>query len=744
MTAHNDRSLDQGTLDTTLSRRSFVQGAAGLTFAFAFGGALVGKVSEALAADGAKLNAWVTIGTDNSITILCPTSEMGQGVLTALPLILAEELDADWSKVKCEFAPGNPRLYGGAHKMFPGAQVTLASVSVPAYFMPLRLAGAQARKVLLDNVAEQWKVPVAELTTERSTVIHRKSGKRISYGDVAKFAKVPDELPKMAEADLKRPAQFKLIGRKDIKRVDVPSKVNGTAKYGIDVQVPDMVYATVLQAPMDGAKAETVNTDEVMRIKGVTRVIPLPFGVAVVGDTVEATRSARNALKVAWNTSEAKAAPFDSEKAKEEYAQKGKDPNVEAKEWYNVGDVAKALAGASRTLEATYWSEHTYHAQMEPMNCVAKVADDGQSAELWVGTQVQPLAAAVVAGVLKTTPDKIKINLQLLGGGFGRRIWPDAPVQAVVIANIVKKPVKLILTREDDVAAARPRPMTHHALKASLDDKGNLTGWHHRIVAENVDAVAAPPRFQATGGKDLIGWRGMEQENYTIPNIRAEGVREQRGMRVHAWRGIGAGYNKFVSESFVDEIAAARGIDPLAMRLELTKNHPRAGAVIKAAAEMADWKRKRQGRGLGIAFADYHDTLTAAVAEVSVDRATGKIKVHNYWIAVDPGLVIQPENAMAQIESAIVYGLSGALSEELTVKDGAVQQSNFGDYHVLRMSDVPPIQAKIVASNNPPTGMGEIGVPCVAPAIGNAVFQLTGKRLRHLPMSPDRVKKALA
>jgi len=739
-----NKQIKKETLD--LSRRGFVKSAAGLTFSFALSGALLGRASEAFAAVAdAKLNAWVTIGADNTITILCPTSEMGQGVLTALPLILAEELDADWSKVRCEFAPGNPKIYGGVHKMFPGAQVTIASVSVPAYYMPLRMAGAQARKVLLDNVAAEWKVPVAELTTDRSTITHRKSKRRISYGDVVKFAKVPAEPPKIAEADLKKPSQFKLIGRKDIKRVDVPSKVNGTAKYGIDVQVPGMVYATILQSPMDGAKAESVNTDEVMKVKGVTRVIPLPFGVAVVGDTVEATRLGRNALKVKWNLADAKAAPFDSETAKAEYARKGQDPNADAKEWYKVGDADKALAGAAKTLEATYWSEHTYHAQMEPMNAVASVSPDGQSAEIWVGTQVQPLAAAVVAGVLKTTPDKIKINLQLLGGGFGRRIWPDAPVQAAVISNIVKKPVKLILTREDDIAAARPRPMTHHVLKAGLDDKGNLVGWKHRLVAENVDAVAAPPRFAATGGKDIIGWRGMEQEYYTIPNIRAEGVREIRGMRVHAWRGIGAGYNKFASESFVDEIAKAKGIDPLAMRLELTKDHPRAQAVIKTVAEMSDWKKKRPaGRALGLAFADYHDSFSAGVAEVSVDKASGKIKVHDFWIAVDPGLVIQPENAHAQLESAIIYALSGALSEELTVKDGAVQQTNFNDYHVLRMSDVPEIHTRIVASNATPSGMGELGIPSVAPAIANAVAMLTGKRLRALPMSPDRVKKALA
>jgi isoquinoline 1-oxidoreductase beta subunit len=580
MTIDNTNTLE-------ISRRSFVQGTAGLTFAFTLGGGLLGRAVDALAADGAKLNAWVTIGTDSVITILCPTSEMGQGVLTSLPLILAEELDADWSKVKTDFAPSNPKVFGNYHKMFNGAQITVASVSVPGYFVPLRIAGAQARKVLLDNVSKQWNVPVEELSTEPSVVVHKTSGRRISYGDVAKFADIPAEPPQIKETDLKKPAQFRLIGRKDIGRVDVPSKVNGTARYGIDVQVPGMVYASVLEAPMDGAKAEGVNTEDVMAIKGVTKVMPLPFGVAVIGDTVEATQAGRAALKVRWDTSNAVAAKFDSEKAKEEYARNAKDPDGKAMEWYRVGDADKALAGAAKVLEATYWSEHTYHAQMEPMNAVASVSEDGQSAEIWTGTQALALAQAVASNVLKTTPDKIKVNQQLLGGGYGRRIWPDAAVQAAVISNAIKKPVKLILTREDDVAAARPRPMTHHVLKAGLDQKGNLIGWHHRLVAENVDAIAAPPRFQATGGKDTIGMRGLEQEYYTIPNIKADAVREIRGMRVHAWRGIGSGYNRFASESFIDEVAQAKGVDPLAIRLELTKDHPRANAVIKAAAEMS-------------------------------------------------------------------------------------------------------------------------------------------------------------
>jgi isoquinoline 1-oxidoreductase beta subunit len=740
MTTHVERVAH----DTDVSRRGFVKGAAGLTFAFTLSGSLVGRMGEALAADAAKLNAWVTIGADNTITILCPMAEMGQGVLTSLPLILAEELDADWSKVKTDFAPPNPKVYGNPHELFKGAQITAASVSVPGYFMPLRMAGAQARKVLLDNVAKQWNVPVEELTTEPSVVVHAKSGRRISYGDVAKFATVPDEPPKVAEAELKTPSRFRLIGRKEIGRVDVPSKVNGSARYGIDVQVPDMIYASVLEAPMDGAKVEVLNMPEVAAIKGVTKVLPLPFGVAVLGDTVEATRAGRNALKVKWDTSGAAAKAFDSDKSKEEYARQGQDANAKAMDAYRVGDASAALGGAAKTVQATYWSEHCYHAQMEPMNCVAKVAEDGQSAEIWTGSQFNALAAVVIAGVLKTTPDKIKINAQLLGGGYGRRIWPDAAVQAAIISNIVKKPVKLMLTREDDVAAARPRPMTHHVLKAGLDAKGDLVGWYHRLVSENVDAVASPPRFQATGGKDYIGWRGLDQAFYGIPNVLAEAVRETRGMRVHAWRGIGSGYNKFAAEAFLDEVAQAKGVDPLAIRLELTKDKPRANAVIKAVAEMSEWTRQRPGHALGLAFADYHDTLSAGVAEVSVDRGTGKIKVHNYWIAVDPGLVIQPDNVHAQLESAVIYGLSAALLEELTVKDGAIQQSNFNDYPVLRMSDVPQIHTRIITTDNPPTGMGEIGVVTVAPAIANAMFLLTGKRLRHLPMSPERVKKALA
>jgi isoquinoline 1-oxidoreductase beta subunit len=730
-------------LETKLSRRGFMKTAGGLTFAFSVAGGLTGRAAQVFAAESARMNAWVTIGVDDIVTVMMPVSEMGQGTLTALPLILAEELDADWSKVRAEYAPTIPKIYGNYHPAFNGAQINAYSAAVGYYYRPLRVAGAQARRVLLDNVARQWNVPAAELSTESSMVVHAGSGRRIAYGDVVKFATVPAELPQIGETDLKKPAQFRLIGRKDIARVDVPLKVNGAAKYGIDVRLPGMVYASVLESPAEGAKPDKVNVEEVLKIAGVKRVLPLPFGVAVIAETMPASLKGRKALKVQWDYSGAAAKGLDSEQALEEYARDGRDPNAKAMEAFKKGDARKALAEAANTISAEYQTVHVYHAQMEPMNCVARVAADGQSAEVWTGSQFAALHAVVAANILKTTPDKIRTHQQFLGGGFGRRISPDAVAQAVVLSNITKETVKLTLMREDDFAAGRLRPMTHHILRAGLDANGNLIGWYHRLVAENVDAVASPPRFKATGGRDFIGWEGMDQPIYAIPNHLSDAVREMRGVRVYAWRGIGSGYNRFVTESFIDEVAHAARKDPLAFRLALTQHHPRANAVLRAAADMADWSRPRsKDRALGVAFSDYNGTVVAAVSEVSLDQKTGRIRLHHHWVAADPGIVIQPENAVAQLESAVVYAMSGALFEEITIKNGGVVQTNFHQYPVPRMSDMPEIHARVLATDNPPSGMGEIGVPCVAPSIGNAVFRLTGVRLRRLPMSPARVAAA--
>ena len=731
-----------------MNRRGFLATSGGLTFSVAIGVGLGASSQPAQGQSALKPNVWVTIGVDDSVVVMTPTGEMGQGTTTALPMILAEELDADWSKVRIEYAPPNPRVYGNTHPLLNGGQASLASIAIPGYFNPLRIAGAQARRVLINAAAARLGVDASTLSTDSGVVIHAASGRRLRYGEIAAFATVPAELPAITVADLKKPEQYKLIGRADLGRKDVLEKVTGQAKFGIDAMVPGMVYATVLESPMDGARPDFVNTAEAMAVPGVIQVMAMPFGVAVLANTAEATRTARNVLKakVTWNTSETRlnAVRFDSDAAKEEYARHAKSPDAKPVTAYKKGEADQALASAARVMEATYWSEHTSHAQMEPMNCVARVAPDGQSAELWVGTQAPVLAVGAAAGVLKTTPDKIRLNQMLLGGGFGRRITPDIIAQTVAIANASKKTVKLILTREDDMAASRPRPMTHHVMRAGLDAQGKLVGWKHRIVAENVDAVAAPPRFAATGGKDYIGWQGSDMPYYGIDHWTSEGLRELRGMRVHAFRGIGAGYNKFAIECFLDEVAQARNMDPLAMRLELTAGSPRARAVIQAVADMSDWKRKRAGRALGLAFADYHGTVAAGVAEVSLDAQSGKITVHQYWTAADPGLVIQPESVLGQLEGGAVYGLSVALLEELTIKGGAVQQTNYNDYPVLRMADMPEIHTRIVRSDAAPTGVGEAGVGPVAPAIANAVAQLTGKRLRVLPMTPARVKSALA
>jgi isoquinoline 1-oxidoreductase beta subunit len=725
------------------TRRGFLAAAGGLTFSAVLGTGF-SETADAQTADAGKLqaNAFVTIHPDDTVTIIAPVAEMGQGTFTALPLLVAEELDADWSKVRAEFAPPNARLYGNPHPLLNGGQASLASVAVPGYFTPLRIAGAQARSVLMQAAASKWEVPVSELSTDTGKVLHARTGRVLSYGEITRFAQMPAELPKITPADLKKPAQYKLVGKTEIGRSDVRGKTNGQVKYGIDVQVPDMLYAAVLESPMEGAKPTNVDTAAAMAVPGITHVLPLPFGVAIVGKTVEATRAARHVLqpKVGWDTSGAAAAKFDSQKAREEYARAGQDGK--SMDAYKRGDAAKAFGDGGKVIEAAYWSEHTYHAQMEPMNCTVRVNEDG-TCDIWAGSQAPGGVIAVATNILKTTPDKIRFHQQMIGGGYGRRIAPDIVAQAVVIGNAVKKPVKLILSREDDMAAARPRPMTHHVMRAVLDGGGNIVGWKHRVVAENVDAIAAPPRFQATGGKDYIGWQGTDLPHYGIPNYVAEGVREIRGMRVQPFRGIGSGHNKFAIESFLDEIAAQRKVDPMELRMALTREDPRAQEVLRTVARMSNWGRKRAGRGMGLAFADYHGSLSAAVAEISLDRNSGKIKVHNYWVAADPGLAIQPQNVLAQLEGAVVWGLSVALLEQLDIKDGAAVQSNFNDYPVLRMSDMPEIHTSLIVSQAPPTGMGELGVAAVAPAIGNALFNLTGKRVRQMPMSAATVKKAL-
>ncbi len=718
-----------------VSRRGFVAGSAGLTFALALGG-LSGKFSPAAAADLAKPNAWVTIGADGKITIMSGASEMGQGVKTSLPLIFAEELDADWSKVEVVQSPAS-QPYG--NPAFGGLLVTGGSLSVRFYYKKLRLAGAQARRVLLDAVAEKWKVPVGELTTEPSMVIHAKSGKKISYGEIAAFAKTPEKAPTIEEKDLKDPKTFRLIG-KDIPRVDVPSKVNGTGVYGMDVQLPDMLYAAVLRAPVLGSGPDKIDDKAAKAVAGITAVIPLPYGVGIVGTTVEGTKKAKDLLKVTWKTGVPNES-YSSDTALAAFSKVAQDKEKKELAIQKVGDTEKAIASAAKVLKADYMNDHAYHATMEPMNATALVSEDGKSAEVWVGTQVPTLVQVYGQAVLKTTPDKIKVNTLLLGGGFGRRLENDFVVDALILSNVTKKPIKVIWSREDDVRNDVYRPLAAQHLEAGLDKDGNLVAWHHRLVCDNVAARFDPDTYKKNKGDDIFTRQDITC-GYEIPNRLGEYVRQTGGVNVGYWRAVGSGYTKFASESFIDEIAKEAGKDPVEFRLGMLKENPRMQAMIKKVAEMSDWKRERKGTALGISQDGFYQSNIAMVAEVSVDK-DGEIKVHNIWAAVDPGLAIQPKNIHAQIESGIVYGLSNALYENLQVKDGVVQQSNFDTLRVMRQSDMPNIEIAVIPTDNVPGGIGEVGVPPTGGAVANAVAKLTGARLRHMPFLPERVKAAM-
>jgi isoquinoline 1-oxidoreductase beta subunit len=722
-----------------LSRRDFFGAAAGLTLALTIAPDPLSFGSEAVAEAPLPLNVWITIATDGTITVVSPAAEMGQGTFTTLPAVLAEELDADWAKVKPIFPPEwNEKKYGNP-EYTQGFQ-TSASFATRGYFKPMRIAGAQARRVLIDAVAAKWGVPAAELSTEPSSVVHKASNRRISYGEIAAFAKAPAELPKIEDKDLKPAASFRLIG-KDVPRVEVPLKVTGAAKYAMDVQVPGMVYGAVLQSPYPGGKPETVDEARARQIPGVTDIVKLPEGVGVVGTSVEATQAAKKLLKVTWG--DALGAHLDSERALEEFAVIGRDKTRQGVPYEAVGDAKAAMQGAATVYRGEYRTRYIYHAQMEPVNATASVSVDGRSVEIWAGTQGPTDMHERIARLLQTDRSNITFHQHFLGGGYGRRSQNEVILDAVRLSKAAGKPVKLIWTREDDLTGGKFRPMTAHHIEAGFDAAGKLVAWHHRVVAESVAAYTSGAADPLAPRTDRVVMKGSPIPQYPIPNKLAEHVIEARGARLAAFRGVGNAHNAFAAESFLDEIAKDRGLDPIALRLELSQGQPRMQALLRAVAVMSKWKQPRDGRALGVGTMVKDDTLAAGVAEVSVDRATGKIKVHNFWAAIDPGLAVQPRNVAAQTEGSIIYGLGHVLREKITIKDGRVQESNYTDYEVARMSDVPNIEVKVVSTDNPPTGAGEDGLPLVACAVGNAIAALTGVRLRELPFAPERVRGAL-
>ena len=727
--------------DMGVTRRGFVGGSAGLTFGFAVSGFMTAKSDDVAAASDAAeraIGGWVAIAPDGAISIAAPAAEMGQGVFTGLPMVIAEELDADWTKVKAVNPPPNAALYG--NPKLGGIIYTVASKSTDGYWDKARIAGAQARRVLMQAAADKWGVPLAELKTEPSVVVHGQSGRRMTYGEIAAFAKVPDELPKLTEADLKKASEYRIIGQSKA-RLDVPSKTNGTAQYGMDVQVPGMVYATTLRTPIEGASPETVDDSATLTIPGVIKTLKLKDAIAVVGETVHAVFKGRDALKVTWKGG---AEGFNSEKALDEYSTRARNTADKGLAYASHGDADAALAKAAKVISAEYRADYVYHAQMEPQNATARVNEAGDEAEIWMGAQGPSIIIAVAAQVLQTKPEKIKYHQHFLGGGYGRRAQADIVPYVVMIAKDIKRPVKLIWTREQDVKSAKMRPMTAHFMQAGLDDKGDIIAWKHRLVGEAVTGYTAPARLQAAKGLDPLTLEGAEIQ-YEIDNKSVEYLQEKRGIALAAWRAIGAGYNKFVVEAFLDELAAAQTIDPVALRLKLLQKDARACKVIEETAKMASWGKKPQaGRAFGFAFAYVAGTPTAGVIEVSLDTKSGHIRAHRFWTAVDPGIVVNPNIIAAQTESNVIYGVSQILKERMTLANGEVEQSNFSDYEVLRMSEIPEIYTKIVKSDNRPTGIGEIALPLIGGAVSNAVFAMTGKRLRHMPFTAERVKTALA
>ncbi len=731
-------------IDTNVSRRSLLAGLGGMTFCIALGNDGVRLMSQARAnaLANAPVTPWVRIAPDGKITILSAGAEMGQGSMTSLPLIVAEEMDADWSKVAIEWTPADAKIYG--YKNPIGTEQLMwivGSRAVQLYFNQLRTAGAQVRKVLIANAAQKWGVDPATLRTEPSTVINPANGQRLSYGEIAAFGTIPATLPAVDASELKSRKDFRLIGKSQPRR-DTPAKVNGSAQYAIDVKLPGMVYASTLHSPVHNAQSavwdpgkqdqsaaapESWNDAEVKAMKGVLAIVGLANGLAVVADHFENAKAGRDALKVKWR--KAKAEGFDSERALADYVRIHDDPNAQVAKLEEKGDVKAAFASAAKTYKAEFRSDYGYHAQMEPLNAVVRINEAGDKAEVWEGSQAPDESRKAVAKALGLKEEQVDFHQCYMGGGFGRRSLGDYAAECAQIAKEVRRPVKLIWTREEDIAQGMFRPQSFQCLEAATDASGKVTGWKHCVV----------------GDGEFLLITGIKIPYYGVPNQHIERRGVSHGIKLKHWRAVGHVFNTFAIESFVDQMAADQGVDPIEFRFERMGATSKARKVFETLAQMSDYKAKRpDGRALGISITERSGSLGAGAVEISLDRASGKIRVHKVWAAIDGGLIVQPAAAKANVESAIIYGLSSVLHERVTIKDGVVEQSNFHDYNLMRMSDLPDeMHVQFVEVDTRPTGLGEIGNPFIAGAISNAFYQLTGKRLRHLPFTAERVLETL-
>ncbi len=709
------------------SRRDFLKAGAvagGLVIGFYLPGA--NRIANAQGAPKASPpNAFLRIGTDDSVTVQVKHLEFGQGVMTSLPMLVAEELECDWSKVRAELAPAAP-VY--VHTMF-GIQITGGSSSVVNSWDQLRTVGAMGRTMLISAAATQWKVDPAVCKAEKGFVLGP-GGRKIAFGKIAAAAAA---LPAPEKVTLKDPKQFKLIG-KPTKRIDAPAKVTGAAKFGLDLtskDIPDLHTAVVKHPPIFGAKVQSFNAEKVHGLPGVTHVVQTSNGVAVVAKSFWAAKTGRDALEVVWDLAPgSKASTVEMRKS---YRELAKTTGKVVK-----GAESEALKGAAKTVTAEYEMPFLAHAPMEPLNCTVRIS--GDKCEVWAGSQFQTVDQGAAAATAGMKPEQVTLHTMLAGGGFGRRANPvsDYIVEAVEVAKKAGVPVKTVWTREDDIKGGYYRPMYVHRVNAGLDATGNIVGWDHVIVGESIIAGTAFEPMMVKDGIDATSVEGVSDTPYDIPAMRTSLHTVKNGVPALWWRSVGHSHTAFAMECTMDDLAKAAGKDPLEFRRAYLAKQPKVLKVLNTAAEKAGWgKPLPKGRARGIAVHESFGTVVAHVAEVSVEN--GEIRVHRVVSAIDCGLVVNPLTVAAQVEGAVVYGLSAALYGKVTLNEGQVEQSNFHDYPVLRMNVMPKVEVYTVEGATRPTGVGEPGTPPIAPAVGNAVFALTGKRLRTLPLRLDEI-----
>ena len=724
-------------MNTRVSRRDFLRtGTAGAALVLGFGFYPVRPAASAEGSGAAQFapNAFIRIDSEGRIALVVDKCEVGQGVYTSLPMLLAEELDADLDQIAIEPSPPNEQLYADP---ILHLQATGNSTSVRSSWMGLRRAGAAARQMLIAAAAAEWRVDPSQCRTERATVIDEGSGRRLGYGALAAAA-AQQAVPQ--DPRLKHPEQFRLIGKSPL-RLDLPGKVDGTAQYGFDIRLPNMLVATIASSPTFGGKLNSLDDDPARAIKRVRKVVTiggqefdvggyklhLDDAIAVVAENTWAAQQGLAALEPAWDPGPHEHVGMDDVvQALEAASDRG---GLIAR---HQGDVEQALSTAATRLEARNYMPFLAHAAMEPLSCVADVRPDG--CEIWTATQVQARAQGVAAQVAGLPPEKVTLHNLISGGAFGRRLEIDGIALAVAISKQAGASVKLVFTREQDIRHDLYRPFYHDRLRAGLDASGKPVAWHHRIIGSSIFARWAPQAMRSDG-LDPDAVDGAVQMPYAFPNLLVEYVREEPpAIPTAFWRGVGDTHNAWVIESFVDELAAAAKQDPVQFRRGLLGHAPRALAVINLAAEKSRWNMalpERSGRGIALAYA--FDTYLATVVEITLSDA-GLVTLQRVVCAVDCGSTVHPDNAIAQIEGGTLFGLSAALWNEVTLRNGRVEQGNFNDYRTIRIDETPEVQVHLVPSREAPGGLGETGTVAAAPALANAVYAASGYRVRRLPI----------